>query len=128
MGDLSGEQDGVWISYRHAKHKAEVKENTFLIPHNRGLPAARFAPRVKEHMFLLKCEDSLEDGMLRVLLEAGNNTKQYLWTEFTSDENQIYGATNEILPRSENMCRVLVYVQNYWQVKMNGFFQTIQVC
>ncbi len=39
VGDLSEEEDGIWVKYSHAKQKAEVKESTLLVPYNRATPA-----------------------------------------------------------------------------------------
>ncbi len=54
VGDMSDEDDRVWVSYTHAKQKAEEKRNTFLVPFNRDQPAACFTSRVREYLFLLK--------------------------------------------------------------------------
>ena len=46
VGDLTQDDEGMWVHYFHAKQKGEEKKNRFLVPFDRNNPHMCFASRV----------------------------------------------------------------------------------
>ncbi len=77
-GNLTLDNEGVWVMFQQAKQRGEVKENRFLVPFNREKPHRCFAARVMTYLCDLTASLVMQpnDDLFRKCLKSSGFGKQ----------------------------------------------------